>query len=224
MLNNDDLVSEGYFGLLNAIKSYKLEKGPFSGYAAPCIKNSIIQYLKRELRRDTDSLEENIAKNKNGNKDVLAAPVNAEAEVVEKDETDRQMAWIREKLDQLPSTQKKVLIAKYLSGAASLSGGALKKELGCSHQNIQKAEKKAIARLKEMYYESHPEEIAVGKAKKVKKTDEQVAQKVNLTTDNAKANIQTTTEKLSTPCNSIKNQKYLKNIPGFSIEASEKEC
>lgn len=160
MLSSDDLISEGYIGLLNAIKSFTLEKGVhFASYAVPCIKNKIFNHLKQERGLKTCSLQDTQYGDKQPLENTLASPVNVEIDFAEKDETDRQMAWIRENLDQLAPLPKKVFIAKYLSGESKLASVALAKEYDCTRQNISDAEKRAIKKLRKMYYESHPEEI-----------------------------------------------------------------
>lgn len=44
-VENDDLISEGFIGLLNAIRSYNPEKGSFSAFANTCIANSMKNIL-----------------------------------------------------------------------------------------------------------------------------------------------------------------------------------
>lgn len=173
-VNSDDLISAGYLGLLNAIRLYKPEKGIFSGYAAWRIQCYMLKHLKRERRHNSrsDSLEDD----KNGTerklKDVLASPVNIEEDFVDRDETDRQLAWVRKNLDQLTPTQKKVINLKYLSGEASLIGNALANEFECTRQNISQADIGAIEKLRKLYYESHPEEIEM-KQKELELTREE---------------------------------------------------
>ncbi len=158
-INNDDLISEGYSGLLKAIELYQPEKGVvFASYAARNIQCYMLSHLRRERERKEISLEDDQNGNKQKLEDVLGTRVNLEEEIAEKDEVNRQMAWIRKNLDRLPPFQKKVLMAKYLSGDESLAGNALAKEFDCTRQNVLSADKSAITKLKKMYYKSHPEE------------------------------------------------------------------
>ena len=119
-LNRDDLIAEGQFGLLKAIKPFNPEKGiSFAYYAGKYIQNEILRRLKREQKHRISSLEDSVTTFNDGNqlkvKNVLAAPINIEADLVDKDERERQVAWIRNNLDRLPPFERKVLIAKYLS-------------------------------------------------------------------------------------------------------------
>ena len=161
---SDDLISEGYVALLNAVRTFDLEKEiAFSTYAVHCIKHKISRFLKQELKTKKVSLEATVNESKYGDKrklkDDLVSPVNIEKDFAEKDETDRQMDWVRKNLDHLKPIQKQVLISKYLSGEASLSGDALAEKLNCTRQNISSVENRAINKLKKIYAESHPEKI-----------------------------------------------------------------
>lgn len=162
-LNRDDLVAEGLWGLPKAIKQFKSEIGvPFGNYAGQYIQKQILIRLKRERKhRFNYSLEGNKSTLASGTQqkyeDVLAAPVNIEADVLDKDERERQVAWVRKNLDQLNPRQKRVIVAKYLS-EPPLSDHALAQELECSQQRISEINKIAIAKLNTMYRKLLPEE------------------------------------------------------------------
>lgn len=49
----DEFVSEGKFGLIKAVETYKKTQGQFSTYACGCIKNQINQYLRQEFAKTT---------------------------------------------------------------------------------------------------------------------------------------------------------------------------
>ena len=159
-LNSDDLMSDGYYGLLRAIKAFKKEKGTaFTTYAMSYIMSVITKHLNLEKSHLTISLEGNQDRNKQSLKDYIASPVNIEEDFVKKDETERQMAWVRENLDQLTPVQKRVLTARYLSGDTMVKIETLAKEIGCVPSGIADAKNRAINKLRKIYYESHPEEI-----------------------------------------------------------------
>ena len=162
-IRSDDLIQEGLMGVLKAIKFYDPEKGTFANYAAKFINNNMIDYLKREKRHQQPSLEDDIKWHEDGDKqklgDTLAAPINAEEDIIEQDEIKRQIAWVKKNLDKLSDLQRQVLIEKYLSRETSVTDDALAKVHECSKQNISKADKDAISALKEMlYFEFHPEQ------------------------------------------------------------------
>lgn len=158
-ISSDDLIQEGYFGLLKAVKSFKLEKGvTFATYAVHQIKGYILNHLRQEIRNMADSLEVN----KNGDtrelKDTIAAPLDQKDDIVEQDEAERKLAWVKKNLDRLKPFQRKVLSKKYLSGKAILTDDALAKHFKRSRQTIVRNKDHAIENLKKIYYKSHPEE------------------------------------------------------------------
>ena len=160
-LNSDDLISDGYLGLLEAIKVFiKGKVDSFAGYVVSCVFNRIRDHLRKEVSHLTYSIEDDKDGDKQNLKDNLVSPVNIEEDFVDQDETDRQMAWVRKNLDQLTPLQKQVLTARYLSGETMLkTQEALAKELGCKQQNISEYTNNAIKKLRKIYYASHPEEI-----------------------------------------------------------------
>ena len=165
-LSMEDLIAEGYFGLLEAINAFKLEKSaPFASYAILCIKNRILKRLRREVRHmRVDSLEDDKDGDKQKLKDVLESPVNLEEDFAKKYETDRKMAWVRKNLDQLTPFQRDVLIAKYFSGETMLTSEELAKEFDNTQRNITDTEHRAVKKLREIYYESHPEAMETKEA------------------------------------------------------------
>ena len=158
-ISNNDLISEGYWSMLNAIKLFKLEKGAFSTYAVKSIKNNIIRFLIRERKHQMPSLEDN---NEDGQKlaDDLIIPVDFEEDFIEKDETDRRLSWVRKNVKQLPSSQKRFLSAKYLSGETELpTDKKIAEKFKRTEQNISATNRRAFKRLRKMYYKAHPDEI-----------------------------------------------------------------
>ena len=160
-LNIDDLISDGYLGLLRAIKLFKGKGGAtFATYAMYAINGDILRHLNREVRHINYSIEDDNDGDKQNLKDNLVSPVNMEEGFAEKDEINRQMAWVRKNLDQLTPLQKRVLISRYLSEETMLkTQEGLAKELGCKQSNISEYTNNAIKKLRKIYYASHPEEI-----------------------------------------------------------------
>ena len=197
-LNSDDLIADGYLGLLKAIKLFNKEKGvSFATFAMHVMSTNIRNHLSKETRHITYSLEDDKDGDNRKLKDDLVSPVNIEKDFAEKDETNRQMAWVRKNLDHLKPLQKQVLISKYLSGEASLVGNALAKKFNCTRQSIFFVENRAINKLRKMYDETHPGEI-------------ELTRKDNST-------------KLSTLCNSVQGSQHLKSNLECRTEESGKE-
>ena len=56
-LSADDLAQEGMLGFLDAVKSYRLEKGvPFKAYAETCINNRIVSAVRASLNNKNAAL------------------------------------------------------------------------------------------------------------------------------------------------------------------------
>ena len=252
-LNSDDLISDGYFALLKAIKEFKRESA-FSTYAMYYLKGDILRHLSREVSHITYSLEDDKDGDNQKLKDDLVSPVNMEEDFVDQDETDRQMAWVRKNLDQLTPFQKQVLTASYLSGERMLkTQKALAKEFGCSQANISFVTNQAIKKLRKIYDEYSPEEIELTNEEKIKmkevlkkliaaelapmskktmlckfysptkKTNGQVAEEIGTTRPTVDVLVGRSCKKLCTLCDSIKDIKHLKNILEFRIAESGKE-
>lgn len=57
--NKDDLIQEGYIGLLKAQKNYNPDKGiKFSTYATMCIRNEMLLYM-RQIKKDKRNISLN---------------------------------------------------------------------------------------------------------------------------------------------------------------------
>ena len=173
-LNSDDLMSDGYFALLRAIKVYKEKGATFTTFAMYYLKGGILNHLIQETSHLTYSLEDDKDGDKQNLKDSLVSPVNMEEDFVDQDETNRQMAWVRKNLDQLTPLQKQVLTSRYLSGETVLKIETLAKELGCTLQNISIVANQAIKKLRKIYYAAHPEEI---------EPKEEIEEKIKLKTE-----------------------------------------
>ena len=179
-LSSDDLIADGYLGLLAAIKLFKPEKAvPFANYAGLWIKAYILRHIKREQKHNLPSLQDDILTGQNNVdklklEDVLASPVNIEEDFAEKDETERQMAWVKNNFDHLSPAQKKILNLKYFSGERGLTTKVVAKKLNCTRQNISHVENEAINKLRKLYDESHTpknapkEEIELTNEEKIK--------------------------------------------------------
>lgn len=53
--NKDDLIQEGFIGLINAKKTYNsTKKVPFHNYAIKCIKNSMSNYIRQSKKHNSN--------------------------------------------------------------------------------------------------------------------------------------------------------------------------
>lgn len=58
--DNEDLVQEGMIGLLNAIRQYQTDVGPFPAYAAVCIKSRLISAVRAASAKKHAPLNESV--------------------------------------------------------------------------------------------------------------------------------------------------------------------
>ena len=93
-----DLMQEGQIGLLNAINSYNPEKDViFTTYAGTCIKNKILDYIRRE-----SSFQKNIVHQKDDDReyDILSnikdPSKTPEEELIEKEEMENIMSALND--------------------------------------------------------------------------------------------------------------------------------
>ena len=56
--NKDDLISEGFLGLIKAANSYK-GRTKFSTYASTCIRNSMLMYIRSNKKHEENTISLN---------------------------------------------------------------------------------------------------------------------------------------------------------------------
>ncbi len=130
----DDLVSEGFIGLLSAIRNYSPEKGKFSAFANTCINNRMKTAVMKSDNRlvltedfDFDEIEDD--------------NVSTEDLVIRKE----QNSEISEKLDKLLSKREKEVLSLYI-GACSYEEIAAK--LNISVKSVDNALSRARKKLR----------------------------------------------------------------------------
>ena len=109
--NKDDLISEGFIGLIKAARSYIEGKSKFATYAGRCIFNEMLMYIRRCKYKDMEvSLDAPIATDDNGNELTYADIIpdkrdglDAYIEVLDAEER-FQRFYLR-----LPDKQRKIL-------------------------------------------------------------------------------------------------------------------
>ena len=56
----DDLVQEGSIAFMRALATYDSERASFRTYAARCIKNAMLDYLRKKIRHDRSEFTERV--------------------------------------------------------------------------------------------------------------------------------------------------------------------
>lgn len=152
--DNDEIISIGSMGLLKAIHSYNVQRGTqFSTYAAKCIENEILMYLRWSKHdRQNVSLYAPVGVDKEGNEvtfiDTLPSDGEDVSASVERDEATR---MVREVVDEaLNARERRIILARYgLFGAESKSQREIAASEGISRSYISRIEKKALTKMRE---------------------------------------------------------------------------
>lgn len=130
----DDLVSEGFMGLLSAIRNYSPEKGKFSAFANTCINNRMKSAVMKSDNRlvfaedfDFDEIEDD--------------NVSTEELIILKEQNEE----ISSKLDTVLSKMEKEVLSLYIGDC---SYEEIARKLGISVKSVDNALSRARTKLK----------------------------------------------------------------------------
>ena len=148
----EDLLSIGTIGLIKAVVTFNPEKCVRLGtYAARCIENEILMYLRRLSGRRTEvSLDEPLSADWDGNELLLGDILGTEPDSVLRPlEDDADRALLREALGRLPAREKRIISMRFGIG---LPEPMTQKEvadcMGISQSYISRLEKRILARMR----------------------------------------------------------------------------
>ncbi len=150
--DSDDLISIGTIGLIKAVDTFRPEKGhKLSSYAAICIQNEILMYLRAGKKNALDiSMNEPIDTDRHGNVLTLM-------DIIAVDDTisdDIDMAIKCNKLKSLINSdltdrERSIVIKRYgLDGRMPLTQKELSKSMNISRSYVSRIEKKALDKLR----------------------------------------------------------------------------
>ena len=149
---SDDLISIGALGLVKAVNTFDPEKNiKLATYAARCIENEILMYLRRSCRYKLEvSLDEPLNVDWDGNELLLSDVLGTESDFVMReleDQSDRER--LRHALMNLSPREKLIIELRYgLSGKAELTQKEVADMLGISQSYISRLEKRILSTLK----------------------------------------------------------------------------
>lgn len=149
--DSEDLISIGTIGLIKAVERYTPDRGTkLATYAARCIDNEILMYLRSNKKRRKDvSLEDPIGADKEGNEMTLSDLLGSDPDDVI-DTVD--FSWEKQKMYEilplLATREREVLCKRYgLPNGREYTQREIAKELGISRSYVSRIERKALDKL-----------------------------------------------------------------------------
>ncbi|MBD7943799.1 MULTISPECIES: RNA polymerase sporulation sigma factor SigK [Psychrobacillus] len=151
----DDYISIGTIGLMKAVNSYTpTKKTKLATYAARCIENEILMYLRslKKVQKDI-SLHEPIGMDKDGHSleitDLLQGlDKSSDEQLVEEEDTNR----LYKHLSQLEKRELDIIVRRYgLLGHEPMTQKEISKQLKISRSYVSRIEKRALVKLYQYY-------------------------------------------------------------------------
>lgn len=137
----EELVSDGFEALLKAVKDYSPERGSFSTFAAVCIKNAMLNTIRRAKRHNTalaDGAEE---------LEKVVDPAPSPEDIFIGKETNSEL--FRKAADVLTELEMHCIDGIIFG----LSYSEIAKRLGIDRKSVDNAAARARAKLKKLFYE-----------------------------------------------------------------------
>lgn len=153
---SEDLISIGTIGLIKAVNSFNSQKNTrLATYAARCIENEILMYLRWQKRFSSDLyLQDPLSCDKDGNEISLIDTVTEEnTSVSEKAELNIFSDILLKGINTLLSPrEKEIIILRYgLEKNDIYTQREIAKKLHISRSYVSRIEKKALCKLKECF-------------------------------------------------------------------------
>src|SRR5699024_6994498 len=152
----EDLISIGTIGLIKGVESFKPGKGTkLATYAARCIENEILMYLRTLKKTKLDvSLEEPIGQDSEGNELNLLAILKVEnVNIIEFIQKNMEISQMQEFLKILDTREKEVIVHRYgLAHYKELTQREIAKHLNISRSYVSRIEKRALMKILREYY------------------------------------------------------------------------
>lgn len=150
--DTDDLVSVGAIGLMKAVASFRPESGKLSAYAARCVENEMLMYLRAQRKTRLDvSLSEPIGSDKEGNAILLTDILGTEPGLVSDEAETRIEAKRAVALMDKVLTKREKAVVQMRTGLMDGTPRAqheVAAALGISRSYVSRIEKKALGKLR----------------------------------------------------------------------------
>lgn len=153
--DTEELISIGTVGLIKAVSTYNSSKSAkFATYAAKCIDNEILMFLRsaRKSARDV-YLEEPVDVDKDGNSMTLMDIIAEDDSMVDKIDIMIKSKQLYTFVDScLDEREKEIIMHRYgLYGREPLTQREVAEKLNISRSYVSRIEKKALEKLRDMY-------------------------------------------------------------------------
>ncbi len=150
---NDDLISIGTIGLIKAVNTYKMDKNiRLATYAARCIENEILMFLRRNRRVATEvSLNEALDQEDEEGAMSLMDLLKVDDTMLEELHLQESCLLVRQAVEEcLRGREKRIILRRYgLDGKEPQTQKEVAAECGISRSYVSRIEKKALKKLGE---------------------------------------------------------------------------
>lgn len=151
--DTEDLLSVGTIGLIKAVNTFKVDRGPkLATYAAKCVENEILMLLRAHKKYSKEvSLYDPIGVDKDGESVSLVDVIEMDnKDTLEELILDQDIRELREAFKQcLKDTEQQVIQMRYgLFGSKEYTQREIAGELGISRSYVSRIEKKALGKLR----------------------------------------------------------------------------
>ncbi|HHU28866.1 TPA: RNA polymerase sporulation sigma factor SigK [bacterium] len=158
----EDLISIGTIGLIKAIDTYTKEKGVrIATYAAKCIENEILMYLRSTKKSNRDvSLFDGIGQDNDGSSITLIDIIPYdETPISDKLETKNKISQLMKYLKLLDKRELEILTLRYgLMGQEEMTQKEIAKKYGISRSYVSRIEKRALSKIVQEFKRNNPED------------------------------------------------------------------
>lgn len=147
--DEEDLVSVGTMGLIKAADRFEIEREiKFATYAARCIQNEILMYLRRNKKQEAClSLEEPIATDSNGKAFMVEDLVSTEETATTRVEEEADAEDLLELVHMLPEREQEIICLRYGIGSQALNQTEIGKRFNLSQSYVSRIEKEALKQM-----------------------------------------------------------------------------
>ncbi len=151
----EDMISIGTIGLIKAIDSFDAGKGKLSTYAARCIDNELLMFLRARKKTSREvSLYEPIGTDREGNEiNLLDIIEQDQDDLVERMETEDRLSRLAGLIhNTLSDREREIITLRYgLANEREVTQREIGHKLGISRSYVSRIEKRALEKLRAAY-------------------------------------------------------------------------